>query len=474
MRSINILLGMSMLLPAASCKLPGTSVKSAQNVLPSAWEQAGDTNNVASIRWRDFFNDPLLVSLIDTALQKNRELQIMTQEIAILKNEVMARKGEYLPFVSPFAGAGTEKVGRYTSRGANDALTDIVPGKKTPDPLGDLRIGLSASWELDVWKKLRNAKMAAAERYLAGIEGKNFMVTQVVAEIASSYYELLALDNRVIILKNNIEIQQNALETVKQQKEAARATELAVKKFEAEVLRNRALLFELQQAITETENRINFLVGVSARKVPRNTASFQTLKPGLMPGGLPSQLLQNRPDIRMAEHMLKAAGLDVLSARAQFLPSFRMTAGLGFQAFRAQYLLHTPESMLFNLAGDMVAPLVNRRAIQAAYANASARQVQRVCEYEQVVLRAYNEVANLLSRMNNLGNSMDNKNAQVDALNSSVEIAGTLFTSARADYMEVLMTQRDALEARFELAETRMQQMQAMVGLYRSLGGGWR
>ena len=342
-----------------------------------------------------------------------------------------------------------------------------------PEPLPDFMAGAFANWEVDIWQKLRNAKKAATARYLASVEGRNFMVTNLVAEIANSYYELLALDNQLEIVKQNIDIQSNALEIVKRQKEAARATELAVKKFEAEVLHTRSLQFDIQQRIIETENRINFLTGRFPGIIPRNPAAFNNLVPDSVYAGVPAQLLENRPDIRQAELELAAAKLDVQVAKAQFYPSLGISAGVGLQAFKPSYLGKTPESIVYSLAGDLVAPLVNRNAIKAFYYNANARQMQAVYNYERAILNAYVEVANQLARINNLKNSYDLRAREVQALNQSIEISNELFKSARADYMEDLLTQRDAMDSKFDLAETKMQQLSARVNLYRALGGGW-
>src|SRR5262249_55228706 len=150
---------------------------------------------------------------------------------------------------------------KYTSQGSNDDNTDIVPGRRVPDNLPNYFVGFRASWEVDIWKKLRNATKAAAYRYLSSIEGRNFMVTALIAEIARLYYELMALDNQLAVLRQNIGLQQSALEIVRLEKQAARVTELAVTRFEAEVLKNQSRQFEIQQQIVEAENRINFLVG---------------------------------------------------------------------------------------------------------------------------------------------------------------------------------------------------------------------
>ncbi len=435
--------------------------------------QVTDSLNSARISWKDFFTDPNLSALIDSALVNNQELNITLQEINVAKAEVRTRKGDYLPFVGVNAGAGVDKVGRYTRDGAVEANENIKPGTDFPEPLPDFMIAANASWEIDIWRKLRNARDAANARYLSSIEGRRFMITNLVSEIASSYYELMALDNKLEILKQNIEIQKNALEIVKLQKQAAKVTELAVRKFEAEVLKNQSRQYYIEQDIIETENRINFLVGRFPQPVPRNSLNFPTLIPDTIYTGFPSQLLENRPDIRQAELQLMASKLDIKVARANFYPSLRITAGVGYQAFNPSFLVQMPESMIYSLAGDLVAPIINRNSLKAQYYTSNAKQVQAAYNYEKTILNAYIEVANGVSKISNLKKSYDLKERQVQALTQSITISTNLFKSAKADYMEVLMTQRDALEARMELIETKQLQMSTMVHIYRSLGGGW-
>lgn len=447
--------------------------KTENTATPVSFNNSQDTTNTAKIKWRDFFTDPNLIALIDTALHYNQELNIVLQEIEIGRNEVRARKGEYLPFVGIGASAGVDKPGRYTSRGSSEATTEIMPAKETPDPLQDYMVGAYATWEIDIWHKLRNAKKSALTRFLSTVEGKNFMVTNLIAEIANSYYELLALDNQLAIVQQNIEIQSNALEVVRQQKQAGRVTELAVRRFEAQVLNTRSLQYGIQQHITEMENHLNFLVGRYPQPIQRDSQNFNNLIPIAIQAGIPSQLLENRTDVKQAELKLAAARLDVKVAKARFYPSLAISAGIGFRAFDPSYLLKTPESLLYTLAGDLTAPLINRNAIKAAYYSANAMQIQAVYNYERTLINAYIEVANQLSMINNLGNTFDLKTQEVQALTQSVTISNNLFRSARADYMEVLLTQRDALESRFDLIETKKQQMNAMVNIYHALGGGW-
>jgi outer membrane protein, multidrug efflux system len=453
--------------------VPSLVRKTESKEVPASYNNSQDTTNTAKTKWKDFFKDPYLTALIDTGLKNNQDFNIILQEIIIAQNEVRARKGQYLPFANIGAGAGVFKEGRYTRLGAVDANTEIKPGQKIPGALPDFLAGANVSWEVDIWKKLRNSRKSAMYRYLATREGKNFMMTQLIAEIANSYFELMALDNQLEILKRNIEIQQNALEMVKQLKNAAKVTELAVRRFEAEVAKNQSRQFYIMQQITLAENRINFLIKRFPQPVLRNSQTFINLVPDSIRAGIPSQLLENRPDIRQAEQNLAASKLDVKVARANFYPTFMITAGLGYDAFNPQYLIKTPESMLYNIAGQLVGPVINRNAIKANYYSANSRQIQSVYNYERTILRAYIEVANQLANIRNLKNSYDLKSKQVQALTRSIDISIGLFQSARADYMEVLLTQRDALESRFDLIETKKQQMNAMVNIYQALGGGW-
>jgi NodT family efflux transporter outer membrane factor (OMF) lipoprotein len=465
-------LGLSISL--AGCSVPDALQRTENRSVPASFNGSNDTSNISAIPYRSFFSDPYLVALIDTALTRNQEMLITLQEIEIARNEVRIRKGAILPTVAARGGIGVDKVARYTSQGAGDAATEITPGQEVPDPLMDYTLSLYASWEVDIWKKLRNAKKAAVSRYLSTLEGRNFLRTSLVAEVASSYYELLALDNQLAIVKQNIALQQQSLDIIKAQKEAARATELAVQKFNAEVLKSQSLEFDIRQQITETENRINLLLGRYPREIPRSTAGFLDLSLTAVQSGIPAQLLANRPDIRKAELELAATKLDVKVARAEFYPSLGITGAVGLQAFKPSYFTSFPESLIFSLIGDLAGPLINRNAIKAEFYMANARQVQAMYNYERTIVNAYLEVATQLSKITNLEKSYDLKSKQVAALTRSIDVSNDLFKSARADYLEVLTTQRDALEAKLELVETKKEQLAAVVTVYKELGGGWK
>lgn len=460
------------LLPTWGCKIFKAPLRTENKATPATYNNAHDTANIAQLKWRSYFTDSNLVALIDTALNHNQELNVVLQEIEVARNEVKAKKGEYLPSVGITAGAGVDKVGKFTRNGAVEENLEIKPGKKFPEPLGDFVIGAVFSWELDVWKKLRNSKKAAAARYLATVEGKNFMVTNLIAEMANTYYELLAFDNQLQIINRNIELQQNALRIVKLQKDAAKVSQLAVNRFEAQLLNTQNLQYEVQQQIVETTNHLNFLAGRYPTDISRDANAFNRTIFDSVAIGIPSQLLENRPDIRKAEQELIAAKLDVKVAKANFFPNFKLSASAGFQAFNPAVWFH-PESILYNVIGDLMMPLINRNAIKAAYMSSRAKQVQAVVQYEQTILKAYVEVVNQLSGIDNYQKSFEAKANETEILSQSVAIADNLFKSARADYMEVLLTQREALDAKMELIEIKKKQLVKEVNIYKALGGGW-
>ena len=456
-----------------ACKTPALMTKTENRAVPGSYNNAPDSTNTGKVRWADFFTDPNLNALIETALKNNQDLNISLQEIAIANNEIRARQGAYLPVVGIGGAAGVNRAGRYTSEGVLEGNTETTLDTRMPYFLTNFALGPSASWEVDIWRKLRTAKKAAVIRYQSSVEGRNFAITNLVSDIATAYYELLGLDNELAIVQQNLDIQTNALRLVRTLKEATRVTELAVRRFEAQVLNTQGLQYGIQQRIVETENRINFLTGrYPQQPIVRDAQAFSTLVPAVVRTGIPSQLLENRPDIKQAELNLVAAKLDVKVDKANFYPSLNISAAVGVNAFNPAVLLR-PESILFSLVGGLAGPWINRNGIIASYYSANARQTQAAYQYERTVLNAYIEVANQLSNISNLEKSYDTKAKQVEALTQSVVISNTLFNAARADYTEVLFTQRDALESRFQLIETKVQQLNAMVSMYRALGGGW-
>lgn len=475
----NIITAIALSLVLASCKAPMATVinDEVKTNIPQNFnqeEQQDANNNSGTTPWRQFFTDSNLVSLIETALKNNQELMITLQEIEIAKSGVLAKKGRLTPSVSAGIGAGLKKAGRYTSEGAGDASTEMEPGKPIPDPLGNFEAGLNASWEIDIWKKLRTEKESAVAHYLSTVEGKNFVLSNLIEEVADNYYELLALDNQLDIIQQYIKLQQRALEISKIQKEAAAATELAVKKFEAELAKSKASEYTIRQQITEKENEINALLGRYPQPIVRTKENFMSTISPTVYTGIPSQLLANRPDIKQAELELKASKLDVEAARKEFYPSLEISATLGLEAFKPSYLVKMPESIAYNLVGELAGPLINKSAIKANFQTADAKQIQALYEYDKTILNAYLDVANLMSKVKNIDQYYQLKSQETKALDQSIDIANQLFRNSRADYLEVLLNQRDALDAKMELIEAKQKQLSTVVDIYKSLGGGWK
>ena len=452
--------------------LGGWMAKDGSSAGGSAADSSGAESS-ARLGVAEFYTDPLLTRLIQQGIANNRELKMLEQEVQIANNEVLARRGAYLPLATIIAGAGVERSSRFTREGAVEDQLTVAPGQPFPMPLPMYRMGLDFTWRLDIWRALRNARDAAEQRYFATVERRNAFATRLVADIAENYYRLVSLDQRLETLDRTIELQQQSLEVSKALKGAGRVTELPVQRFQAEVRRNQSEKAIVAQDIVEAGNRINLLVNRYPEPVERIfTTSFFDLEIHALSAGVPSQLLRNRPDIRQAERELVAAGLELKSVRARFYPDLTITAGIGYQAFNPAYLFTSPEALIANVAGGLVAPLINKKAIQADYLTASARQLASIYNYQRVVLNAFTEVINRLSMVENYRKSIEIKKQQLESLVASVDIAGKLFQNARAEYVEVLLAQRDLQEARSALIQIKMQQLSAVVNAYQALGGG--
>jgi multidrug efflux system outer membrane protein len=335
-------------------------------------------------------------------------------------------------------------------------------------------VGPSLSWEVDIWKRLRNAKEAARLRMTAQYEVRNFLISRLVTEIASNYYELMALDTSLKILDSNISIQEAAFHKMQLLKRYAKANQLAVNRFEAQLNKTKSQRFATIQSIVEKENRLKFLSGIYGEApILRHSDQFMTMPVDELQTGVPGELLENRADVRQAGAAIKAAKLDLKSVKAQLYPNVTIRAGTGFSGFSPALLFH-PESLLYNVMGDISVPLINRKAILARIQIADAYQTQTVLSYEQTLLKAYTDVLNQVSNIRNMQQAFDKKKREVVLLDESIVTANSLFKYAKATYVEVLLTQEEKLNAEKELVEVKMNLVGSRVNLYRALGGGWR
>jgi len=462
------------LLIFSGCKTLNTNLSIPTNKIPVSFNTSTDTATVAAINWRKYFDDENLISLIDTALTHNLDLQMTLQNIETSRSQVKIAKAAQMPIVNANTTFWQRKFGFYTMDDAGNRVTEFAPGDTIPKHLPDFFVGLTTNWEVDVWGKMKNQKRAAVSNFLASIEGRNFVISNLIADIAFAYNELLTLDNELEIVRQTIQKQQEALDIVKFQKESGRSNELAVQQFQAQLLHSKVMEKEILQGITEVENSINFLLGRFPQTVKRNKESLFNEIPPQLASGIPSQLLSMRPDIREAEFQLQASKFNLQAAKALFFPTFNISAAVGFQALQASFLFATPQSIMYSALGSLVAPVVNRKAINAQFENAKANQLAAMYNYQKTILNGYVEVANELSNIENLKQIHSLKKQQSEVLTVSVETSTELYKAARANYLEVLFAQQNSLQTQLELINVIKRQRIATVKIYKALGGGWK
>lgn len=473
-----------LLMIAAIGLLPGcTAVKSLPDpqhrVLPETYAGNTDTLNTAHQRWRSFFNDPNLIALIDTALTNHPDMSAALHQIEIAQANLRLRKSAFFPSVDALAEAGLRRYGFYTMDGIGNYDTNfsgnLKEDEKLPDPLPDYFVGLRTTWEIDLWGKLRNRKRAAYQRFLSSYEGKHLVQTALIEEVATTYYDLLALDNELAILRKNITLQKNALDIINVQKAAGRADELGVQQFIAMVHHAQGKEQEVRQQISAAEAHLNFLLGRFQGDIPRDTALWMTSAvTDSTHVGVPAHFLALRPDIRQARLELAASGAEQLAAKAEFLPSLVLSPYVGLQAFDIDKLLLAPTSVAYGLVGGLTAPIFNQRTIRTAYETAKATYGIAFHDYERAVLKAWEEVQRTMTAQKHISRRTDHNLQEVASLQKAVDAAHELFKAGRASYLDIITAQRAALDAELNLVSTRREKAINKLSLYKALGGGWQ
>ncbi|RCH55106.1 TolC family protein [Mucilaginibacter hurinus] len=472
-----ILLSIPAILVTTGCQNYKVATTTANIKLPATYTGVTDTLSIARLPIKQFFADPYLVNLIDTAIAANPDILTALQRVEMAKANLRFNASKLLPQINITGNAGVEKYGDYTMNGVGNYDTNFSPNinnnQRIPNPVPNYFLGFQSSWEIDLWGKLNNRKKAAYARFLASNHGYRLVITSLTAQIAQAYYQLLALDTELGIIKKNIGLQENALEIVKIQKQGGRATELAVQQFQAQLLRTKGLEYSTRQQIKETENRLNFLTGGFDRPVARDSSITSAALPPLLAAGIPSQLLLNRPDIQAAELELKAMNADIKAARANFLPSLTLTPYVGYNAFKAA-LLFDPGSVTYGVLGGLTAPLFNRKMLKAELERTIAESKVAVYNYQKNILAGFQEVSNGLNGIENYNRFYRMKEQELQALNNALSVANDLYLVGRANYLEIITAQRSVLDAELELANTKRNIFLSAVNLYQAVGGGWR
>ncbi len=435
-----------------------------------------DTTGYTPLGYRDFFTDTTLLSLLDSAVLNNPDLLAAYQRIEIARADLAARHFAIFPQMQARVSAGQRRFGAYTMDGVGNFDTNFSPNiseeQKMPEHLPDFFAGLQASWEIDIWRRLRNGREAARERYLQQAEARNWVLSNLVASIASTYYELLSLDNELIILEEFIRLQENAELIISYQKMAGQATELAVQQFKAQTLSSKNMRVEALQKVVQAENRLNYLLGRFPLPVRRDPDAFNDSLQDL-PVVIPPSMIRNRPDIVRAEHGIREAKLNFSVAEAALYPRLSLDVLAGFQSFNPGFFL-SPASITYNLFGSMVAPLVNRAPLKAALRVTGSRQRNALYEYQKSVLNAYSEVSTEIANLQNLTQMLTFKSQEAEVSANAVITANALFRTGRATYLEVIITQKNALLTQLQLVNLRERRFKAAISLYKALGGGWR
>lgn len=472
----NLIYVLGCLLTLASCKISEPARMPAALKTPTSFTGSTDTSSIGYVAWNKFFADKYLTSLIDTALRNNPDRMMALQRVEIARSYLQSAKGALLPSVQAVGSAGVEKFGDYTMNGVGNYdinLSDnIGQDKRIPNPMPDYFLGLRSSWELDIWGKLRNRKKAAVARVLASEKGAQLVQTALIAQVARSYYELLALDSELEIIRRNIQLQETALDLVNVQKSAGRVTQFAVQQVKAQLLNTQSLEAQVQQQIIQAENGLNLLLGRFPQPIQRGEPINEQELPERIAAGIPSDMLRRRPDVVQAELELRAAKADVDAARAAFLPSFIINPFAGFNAFNTS-LLFNPGSLAFGVVGGLATPLINRAPLKAAYKQSQAENVAAYYSYQKTVLGAYGETLTNLRRIENFEKIASIKQEEVQTLQEAVATSNDLFLTGFASYLEVITAQKSVLDAEIDLTNARKEQFFSLIDLYRALGGGW-
>lgn len=423
-----------------------------------------DSASIADLPWKVFYNDPYLRTLIDSTLHHNLDLQQAVQNIWIANSFYQQSQGLLSPRVNAESSVAIDKFGKYTLDGKNNRGTDLN---------SSFYFGFRSSWELDIWKKLRNRKKAAYSRVLASQNGVRMLRTTLVAEVARRYYDLVSLDMKLRVIQRNIRLRESALDIVTIQKEAGGATQLAVEQFKAQLLSSKSLEASILRQIRSSENEINLLAGRSARSVIRIDTLPDIPLMRAINTGFARTLVTRRPDIREAAMQVAAGRSEVEAAQAEFYPSLVLSPFIGLNPFNIANIAN-PASLAFGIIGGLTAPVFNRLQITGAYNRISEQTKQALINYHSTILKSYYEVRNSINDIEQLQQLYAYKREEADILKNAVDISNDLYVAGYASYLEVILAQRNVVDVELEAISARNELARSYTNLYRSLGGGWQ
>ncbi|QQD12893.1 efflux RND transporter permease subunit [Sphingobacterium sp. UDSM-2020] len=466
----------------SSCSVPKKLTPMQATALPEKFSPANvqTDSSIGQISWRKVFEDKKLIALVDSALLYNYDLQMAIKRIEIAQASFKQKKAALFPKVNAEVGAGLTKYGFYTEEGIgnydSNFSENLKSDEKIPSPaIPDYFVGLRSSWEIDVWGKLKNLRQSSYENYLAQLEAKQLIATELVTNIGSAYYQLISLDNQLAVFERNLKLQEKALAIIEVQKEAGRATELAVQQFKAILANSKSDRAKTKQEISILENHINFLIGRVNQPIERTAIQLEEVHLfDKLASGDPALMLALRPDIREASHQMVSAMHEVHAAKAAFLPAIVLSPFIGLNSFSFDKLIDINKSATYGLFGGITAPIFNQRELKTQYEQYKGNYGISFLNYEKIVLQAYNEVSNALLTEDHIIERFQHKNEQVVALESSVNSAHDLFLAGRINYLEIITSQRESLAAQIEQVNILEEKILNQLVLYKALGGGWK
>jgi len=418
-----------------------------------------DTTTLGNIQWRGLFTESRLQKLIQEGLDNNQDLQLAIQKVAEAEAYFSQNKAALLPSLS----ANGKSV--YTRNPES-----IYPNG--PREVNTYQLSADASWEIDVWGKLRSSKRASYANLLASDAGKKAVQTRLISNIATAYYTLTGLDAKLAITRQTVKNNIDLVETFKILKESGKVTGAAVVQTEAARYAAEVTIPDLEQQIREAENALCLLLGRTPGTIDRGKIEEQTLSP-ILKTGVPAQLLDNRPDVMQAEFAVMSAFEMTNNARAYFYPALTLTATTGFAAADLNKVLD-PTSFAANVIGGLAQPLFNKRINSTRLKVTKAQQEEALISFRNTLLKAGQEVHNTLGSYESSVQKMALRKQQLDALIKSVDYTKELLNYGSATYTEVLNAQTSLLSAQLNSVNDQLQQLNALVTLYRALGGGWK
>lgn len=422
-----------------------------------------DSLSMSDISWKEIFTDPKLTEYIEKGLSNNLDIRIALQNIEAAQAYVKQGKAGYFPIIN-----GNASYTRST-QSMNTQFGSLIGERQF---LNQYELSANLSWEADIWGKIRSNKRAFVANYLKSVSAHQAVKSELVAAIASTYYQLLAFDEQKRITEETIANREKSLETTRLLKDAGNVTEVAVKQTEAQLLNAKALLLDIDNNIKLMENSFSILLGESPQVIARGTLNSQQINADLKTG-VPIQLLSNRPDVMAAEYELINSFELTNVARSNFYPSFRLTANGGIQGIEFDRLFDA-HSLFGSIVASLAQPILNGRQIKTQYEVSKAQQEISLLNYKKTILNASKEVSDALYTYQANDQKITLKQQEFEAYNQAITYSEELQVYGMANYLEVLTAQENALNAQLSVINTQYGRLNAIVQLYKAVGGGWK